>query len=590
MIKNKKIFLFSSLFVGCFLLGNALILSSCSKIVGETSLSSTPDNNNSNSNKPIQKPDEIVRPPAGLTPKPDVKPPVSTGAIINHNSLSIVGDKTRLLPSMMLLNEKQEIDIKKISKNYDNTVIVNETFELISLDDSTGEIAIKMNYQDSQTKQWKNFEFNFNGLMKIDSSSSFNIELKQDSNNYSNLNAYEYSNQKKFKNSEGNQKILTNFYELISNLSKENINLSLLNDYHDIPISYLSLFSVKSEGWNNNWYTSPSGLYQKYTLLEPKIKFYKKIKGQSGLILFNKEYPSNANKTISVRFGSAADYILNKVTVNNNYKETKTADFYWGDVQHNKGVDTEINLSSNLWLNNYDTSIEGDTSTKYKVVLSNNSFERVSVNDNKELLVKIKVQILTNDSSKTYSLKSKEITISNINKLDDDPFAYTKDDNVNKFYFEQDVSKLEENLKKLEDSKDKILSYVAGKSGLIDITDQLTEKTKWMLKNALPKNMKMYFNNKELMKSEINNASSAGWYYKNDDIYIQTVDYKFGVSEDYELEYVPKYFYDKTNDVFLVKIHPNIETWDSSFYTSKKPVTIHFTKKNLSLSELKKIN
>lgn len=555
--KSKKMFIFSFVGIGCFLLGTTSILSSCST----TTSNITPPTGQTTPDKPSSPTVSPEKPtqPTPIPPKPD-KPLES---VINQNSLSIKGIESKILPSMLLDGKKQNIDISKFEKNYNTNSITSETFSLIELDDLNGTISFEMSYQSVGTNSNKKFIFKFRNLMKISKDSSFYLSFKQDGNSF--LSAYEYA-----KLLNDNKNNIEKFLEFIKLLEKENKNkFTIINGSGDIPLDYLKFNSYSLSGWNESWYTSSFQLPIKYSLKDVKIKYFQKNVDGSSINESTINFPSNALKEFTVNFCSASDYVTHNITVNSEFNEQKTSDYYWGDNRFNNSTEIGLKLSTSGWLKNYNESLDGNA-TKYKVILSDSS-EHVSVLANKDLSINVKVKVEDNSSSIVYSSISKTLIISNIKKIVEDPFAYDSTATENKFSFNQKAEKLDSNLKILESDKESIKNFISDKNGQIDITSLLI-KSKDKLKFSLLSGMDFSFNGTPLTK----NNSTKAEYYSNDDIFVQNIGYN---NENFQ------YFYNKDQDVFQVKIIPTIQL--STLYTSNNPITVNITKPNASLSKWK---
>lgn len=556
--KSKKIFIFSSIGIGCFLLGTTSILSSCST----TTSNITPPPGQTTPDEPLP-PTVSPEKPTQPTPTPP-KPDKPFESVINQNSLSIKGIESKILPSMLLDEKKQNIDISKFEKNYNYNSITSETFTLIELDDLKGVISFEMSYQSIGTNNKKKFIFKFNNLMKISKSSSFYLYFKQDGNSF--LSAYEYAKQLN-----GNKNNIEKFLEFIKLLEKENKNkFAIISGSGDIPLDYLTFHSYSLSGWKESWFTSSSQLPIKYSLKDVKVKYYQKNVNRSSINESTINFPSNVLKEFTVNFCSAPDYVTHNIILNSEFNEQKTSDYYWGDNRFNNSTQIGLKLSTNAWLKNYNESLDG-SGTKYKVVLSDSS-EAVSVLSNKDLSVNVRVKVEDNSSNTVYSTLSKTLIISNIKKIVDDPFSYDSTAIENKFSFNQKTEKLDFNLKILEDDKESIKSFISDKNGQIDITSLLKNATKEKLKPSVSNGMEALFNGKTLTK---NNSTKAEYYY-NDDIFVESVGYNQNSF---------KYFYHKEQDVFQVKIIPTVEL--STSYRSSNPITVNITKPKASLSKWK---
>ena len=583
MKKTKKILLYIISALALFSIPTSVILSSCSSNNTSQTPPTNPEPENPDQDEtPDQKPEpdkpsnpepdptpkpeqpkpdpEKPLPPTSPNPKPPVTPtpPPATDPITNY-SLSIT-NKSSLLPSQLINVSNNVINSSMLTKNFDNTKITNVSYKLVSLSDKNGTISIEMSYTFNNTI--KKRIFSFDNLLKINANSISLFFKKNTENNGKIWNAYELSQQQLNTNEKVSQ--------FLTKLKTDKLGeVQLLSNGIQIPISYLNTNSITIKNFNSsNFFTSNKKQNIDFELNNPSIKYYE-VNNKAKATSNNINFPSNKNKNFNIQFYSASDYLLSKITSNTTYEDDKSADYYWGDQKYNNSSEIQTKLSNNFWLQNYKNELDGNTfNTQYQVSLINNNNSLTNFDKSGNFDVSLRMKI-NNNTTESYSETIKSIKVTNCINYPNDLFSYSSENNLNKFSFKQDETKLEFNLNLLKKHKNSILNdiNVHDTKQNIQITS-LRSEIIGTLMQSFKNNTKISFNNHELVKNNNNN-------YQNDYIYINSF-----YMDNFEL------WYNKTQDVFQIKFDAAVSM--SNDYESSQKITMNITTIGQSLNNLKK--
>lgn len=553
MIKRKKFFGISLFFVSSFLLGNIFILSSCAS----NGLSKINPPENTPSIPSVTPP--VIPPTVPNTPE-ELPPEQMT--VINNNSLTIKGNKSDILPSMLLTNNKENIDISKFNKYYNEELFKDIEYKLISLDDWVGSISFEMTYRIIKSNTVKTHKFNFSGLMKMQDIDNFNISF-QTVDTF--LNAYEYSkntfNISDFLNKLFNEKP----YFLIN-------NKKFLLSYLDFSKNISNNFECY--GWNDSWFNTANKLTLRYVIKNLTISYYQKSDTDSNVIKKEKSISNNKIDALIVNFYSGLDYLLNNIIVNSSYRENMLNEYYWGDFDYNNGVKVYQNLVNNKWINNFSETLPG-TNLKYKIILSADEKGKMIFVDERtgDLIVNIKTTI--SDNSNIVSTNIKRLHISNIEKIGNNPFHYDDQSvNNNKFKISLKNESFSSFMNELRLRRLQISHKIEnGRNNEIKFTTNDLGNELPKLNELVIKNMKVMFNNQELSEKNLPNKK----YFSNSDIYVKGITFE---KEKFE------YSYNKTKDVFQVLLKAKLSL-SRPYYSNI--LKINITNSN-ALAELKKQN
>lgn len=495
---------------------------------------------------------------------PNRKPNDNSDSLsINTSSIDLV-NKGKMLPSQYLVindNEKTNLEISKnlIIENFNNPNKLYINYKVISLDDSIGFLSIEMNYIENNIE--KIFIFNFHNLLSVNGNQIFNLQFTQTEESKL-LDLPSILDSKKLFNGDAKN--------LIKSLGEKGINFNIYLNMNLIPLDYIEFGEIDISGFNESWFTSSNDISINLEIKSSKIFFY--IKEESGTSFIKKSLalPTNINKKFSLKFNSALDYYLSKITANNDYQgdEDKYAEYYYYDLNYNRENNiSNHKLGNSGWLSNVKNEIEYNGKKYFYRPIYTSDFQS-SIEDNGSLNINIMMCIENNDNTSKFSRTYKTINLDFFKKHLNDVFRSNNESSKDKFWLRSDASYYDDNINKLKKYSNKIKKEI-----------EISNEGQVKLFNVVPQNIlksitnsfELMFSNNKLYEKYINLEK----YYSNDEIAIESY-----YLDDFYLSY------DKENDVFMINFKLNIFSQGIKSSNESNYMAVIITKVNASLKNL----
>lgn len=327
------------------------------------------------------------------TPPNTEAPEKPNSDVIDNNSIQLKNSAITL-PSQYLTNlTDTKINESLLTTNFDTDKITGVSYTMDSFNDKDGTLSLTMNYISNSKPSTHKFEFK--NLMKLDENINYQLNFVgiKDNKLISALDLVEKS------------KSVDEFKNLLSEWEQLGVKSRIKANNTYIPINYLDFGSEPSiTGFNNNWFIKNKLVTLGLTLKNAKIKYYYKENANSS-ISTNTFNSSRLNEKINIQLSSAVDYLQYKVTSNESYKEDKTAEEYYNEINKKGTSVIETKLVNGQWLSNVINQLTYNGMTyNYKVVVGHKT--GIFLNKDKKLCVPIAVKY-ENTSSTTPVLSTK---------------------------------------------------------------------------------------------------------------------------------------------------------------------------------------
>lgn len=513
-----------------------------------------PENNSNPS------PDEPITPPTNPDNPSEPSTP-STSITSSSLHLKNVG---QLLPSQYLTSiSSATLNTELLTQNFDTTKITNVSYEVSEFDDQKGTLSILMKYTSDGNSS--SYTFNFTNLLSL-GTSGYNIEFENNSN-VINVSAQEIASKTINNNS--------SFQSFVKELKDSNINFKLKLKGNELPLDYLEVSNLAISNFSTAWFTSNNKLTLSFTLQNAKINYYSKSNSSSAIIKSSFDYPSNLNKNMNIQFYSAADYLLNKITSNTSYSDTKYLDYYYYDITENNSLKAQLKITNGQWLSNVTTELTYNSKKyTYQPLLDTNITP--SFYDNGILTIYLKMKYQGDSSSDISSQLSKDINVSGFKEYDENDLFANDSNTSGKFSLSCDSKNYDTNISRLKSRKNQIISEIDRlNTEEIILFDDSTIVQQAIVKTLI-QSLTCNFSSSELVKS------SNGEYYSND----------FTAIQSYHIDDLETYLqYDRSKDVFQLVVG------DFSIFakgingdgyaTYEDSLTINITSPGNSLNKLK---